>query len=367
MKKALIVGAGFSGCTTAMLLRKKGWSVTVIEKETFIGGGCRTFFHGGHPFTYGPRHFLSPYKEAFDFLNKFVPLRLIKKINYTFIEGDSAFYTYPIHQDDIKKMPESKDIEKELLSLAGERDVRNFEEFWLNRVGQTLYDKYIKEYNKKAWMLNSNREMDYGFEATVKLKPLETGERHEFKEWYNAYPLAGDGYNRYFDIALDGCQVCLGSKISGFGLKDHLISVDGRRLKGDIIISTISPDTLMDYQYGELKYVGREFHQVVLPTEFVFPQDVYFIYYPNSSEAQTRAVEYKKFTLHKSPYTLIGLEIPSLKNKLYPTMIKSEVDKARKYIDALPEGVYSTGRMGVYRYIDIDDVILQSIELVKKI
>jgi UDP-galactopyranose mutase len=367
MKKALIIGAGFTGCTTAMLLKQKGWAVTVIEKDGFIGGGCRTFFHGGHPFTCGPRHFLSPFQEAFDFLNKIVPLRQIKKVNYTFIESDETFYTYPIHENDIRNMPDFEKIEKELFSRPEESRANNFEEFWINRVGQTLYNKYIKEYNKKAWMLNSNTEMDFGFEATVKLKPLEKGEHHEFKEWFNCYPQPRDGYNHYFDVALDGCEVLLNAKISGFDLSNCTIHVDGRKLKGDIIVSSISPDTLLDYQFGELKYVGRDFHQIVLPVEFAFPKDVYFVYYPNKSEAHTRTVEYKKFTLHKSPYTLIGLEFPSQKNKLYPTMIKSEVEKAKKYLDALPDKVFSMGRMGIYRYIDIDDCILQAIEFAKKV
>ena len=108
-------------------------------------------------------------------------------------------------------------------------------------------------------------------------------------------------------------------------------------------------------------------HKVVLPLEHVFPEDVYFIYYPNASEAHTRVVEYKKFTLHDSPHTLLGVEVPSLKNKLYPTMIQAEVDKAQKYIDALPEKVYSVGRMGTYRYIDIDDIILESQEFVESL
>ena len=105
----------------------------------------------------------------------------------------------------------------------------------------------------------------------------------------------------------------------------------------------------------------------LLPIESIFPDNVYFLYYPNNTETQTRVVEFKKFTLHKSPYTLLLLEVPSLNNKLYPTMIKSEVDKAQKYIDALPKDVYSLGRMGIYRYIDIDDVILQAKDFVKKL
>lgn len=367
MKKAIIIGAGFSGTTAAMLLKDKGWDVTIIEKNGFIGGGCRTFFYAGHPFTYGPRHFLSPYKEAYEFIGKYVPMRDIKKINYTFIEGDQAFYTYPVHEDDIEKMPEAARIRGELDARPAESNAQNFEEFWINRLGETLYGKFIKEYNKKAWLLNSNVDMDFGFEATVKLRPLETGTRYEFKEWFNCYPVPRDGYNRYFDIAVEGCRVLLGANISGYELGKKTVHLGKEELKGDIIISTISPDALLDYQFGELKYVGRDFHQIILPIERALPEDVYFLYFPNSSEAHTRVVEYKKFTLHKSPYTLLGLEIPSLKNKLYPTLIRSEVEKADKYIKALPNDVYSIGRMGIYRYIDIDDVILQAKELAGKL
>ena len=83
MKKAIVIGSGFSGCMFAMMLREKGWHVTVVEKSKITGGGVRTFYHGGHPFTYGPRHFIGPEssRPAYDFLNKIIPMRsLIKKI-----------------------------------------------------------------------------------------------------------------------------------------------------------------------------------------------------------------------------------------------------------------------------------------------
>ena len=60
MKKAVIIGAGMGGLTPAFLLRQKGWDVTIVDQAPFTGGGVRTFFHGGHPYTFGPRHFLSP-------------------------------------------------------------------------------------------------------------------------------------------------------------------------------------------------------------------------------------------------------------------------------------------------------------------
>ena len=367
MKSAIIIGAGISGCIPAMLLRAKGWEVTVVDKAGLIGGGVRTFFHGGHPYTFGPRHFLSPYPEAFEFLNKYVPLRHISKINYTYIESEENFYTYPIHEDDIPKMSASEKIYQELASLPTEYNSRNFEEFWIQRVGETLYGKYVKNYNRKAWLLDSNTEMDFGIEATVKRRPLESGERYEYKDWYNCYPIAHDGYNHLFDVALEGCNVLLNTTITGFDLERRAIDIGGKSLTADVLISTISPDEIMERQFGELRFVGREFHKIVLPVPSVFPEDVYFIYYPNASETHTRMVEYKKFTLHQSPHTFLGLEVPSLKNKLYPMMIQSEVDKAQRYIDALPEDVYSVGRMGKYRYLDIDDIILESIKFVEEL
>ena len=59
-KSAAIIGGGFSGCSYAYFLAKNGWDVIIIEKSNLIGGGVKTFFHGGHPFTYGPRHFIAP-------------------------------------------------------------------------------------------------------------------------------------------------------------------------------------------------------------------------------------------------------------------------------------------------------------------
>ena len=72
----------------------------------------------------------------------------------------------------------------------------------------------------------------------------------------------------------------------------------------------------------------------------------------------TRAVEYKKLTRHQAPTSLIGIEIPSLSNRLYPLPFKSELVKAQRYFAELPEGVFSIGRAGRYDYIlDIDDSI----------
>lgn len=371
MKKAIVIGSGFTGCMFAMMLRQKGWEVVVIEKAPIAGGGVRTFYHGGHPFTYGPRHFIGPESSqpAFEFLDKIVPMRHLDKMNYSYQEKDDLFVSYPTHADDIEKLSDADKIRAELDSLPEETEATNFEEFWMGRVGETLYERFNKHYNLKAWQLESNTEMDFGFEATVKRKPLETGSRYEFHTGFiNAYPIAHDGYNGFFGVALDGCEVRLETEVVNFDLDNCTVHLkDGDKINGDIMISTVSPDIPLEFCWGELAYVGRDFFKIVLPIEQALPDDVYFLYYPNPSEQQTRVTEFKKFTLHESPNTLISLEVPSMKNKLYPTMIKTEVDLAQRYVDALPDNIYSVGRMGTYRYVDIDDIILQGLEFKKTI
>ena len=367
MKTATVIGSGISGCMYAWALRQRGWDVTVIEKVGITGGGVRTFSHGGHPFTYGPRHFLSPYPEAYEFMNKVVPMRDLKKINYSFQEDLEGFFTYPPHEDDIKSLPEADQIHQELKDRPEVAEGDNFGDYYTQRIGKTLYERFTKNYNKKAWMLESNAEMDFGLAATVKRNPLESGERHEFKDWFNCYPIAKDGYNVFFDFALDGCTVRLNTEIVDFDLdKPEVILSDGERVRSDLLVSTISPDTLFNFEHGELHYVGRECYFIVLPIEEIFPEDVYFIYYPSKNVKHTRVVEFKKFTLHESPNTLLVLEVPSMVNKLYPMMIQKEVDLAQRYIDALPDHVMSVGRMGTYRYVDIDDIIMAGIEFSKE-
>ena len=76
MKKALIIGGGTAGCAAAHVLALQGgWKVTLVEKAAFLGAGVRTQWYGGHPYTFGPRHFLTQNEDVFEFLNKYCPLR----------------------------------------------------------------------------------------------------------------------------------------------------------------------------------------------------------------------------------------------------------------------------------------------------
>jgi len=366
MTKVLVVGGGMAGCCAAHFLSKKGWDVTLVEKDAFLGGGCKTHFYGGHPYTNGPRHFLTQDEKLFEFLNRYVPMRRIPEHEFlTYIERDPGFYHYPIHQDDIGLMPDREKIRQELSNRREIHSARNLEEYWIGSVGMTLYSKFVDSYSKKMWQVDSNTEIDT-FDWSPKGATLKIGPKAAWTEAISAFPFKINGYDDYFDIATGDAEVHLNTTIEEYDVERYRVKIQGEWHTYDIIVSTISPEIILNNAFGPLRWVGRDFLKVVLPVEEVFPPNVYFLYYAND-EPFTRIVEYKKFYRYSSPSTLMVIEIPSFSNKLYPYPVRRDQEIAQKYFDALPENVFSIGRAGSYRYIDIDDVILQSMNLVEKV
>ena len=380
MKKALVIGGGFAGCAAAhQLVLQGGWEVTLIESASFLGGGNKTLWYGGHPHTFGPRHFLTQNEQVYAFLNEHCPLRRCNDhVFLTYVQQDDQFYNYPIHYDDVPRMPEADQIAQELAPIMDERKkmgkvegaiaAKNLEEFWVASVGQTLYDKFIKSYSKKMWLVDDNRKID-DFGWSPKGVALKEGGREAWDVAISAYPIAADGYDEYFRVATAGVQVRLNTRIDAFDIPKKTVHVNGKPERYDVIVNTISPDLLFEKAYGELPYVGRDFHAFVLPIAHAFPPNVYFIYYAGT-EKFTRIVEYKQFTRQRydDNSTILGLEIPSRHGRYYPMPIQSEYARAERYLSELPEGVFSIGRAGSYQYrVDIDDCIEQAMDVARRL
>ena len=352
MKRALILGGGFAGCTTAHLLKRAGWDVTLIEKESALGGGCRTHFYGGHPFTYGPRVYYGYSEAVFEWLHSFVPIRQFPFELSTYVESAQKFYSYPIHEADlpdlITKFPH---IQSELEARDNGKPPEDFQEYWIQRVGKTLYDLFVNNYSKKMWMIGDNRIFDI-FKWSAKDRPIESGTRAAYKGSYIGYPVAPNGYNNYFDAMTRGVDV-------------KFNSVSNSRAF-DVVVSTIPIDEFCNYEFGELPYVGRDFSVFILPVKQAFPGDVRFCHYAGS-EPHTRITEFKKITYHESPDSLFVLETPSKNNKLYPYLTKENTALAQKYLDTLEDNVFSIGRLGTYKYSTIEQTIVQAFKCFEKI
>jgi UDP-galactopyranose mutase len=366
-KKILIIGGGFAGVASARLLSElKNTKITLLEKSSSLGAGVRTNFYGGHPYTFGPRHFLTHNKDVFNYLNKIVPMRSCGEHEFiTYVEQDNQFYNYPLHINDLEKMPDKKKIKKEL-SKKKELKIKNskdMEDYWINSIGKTLYGKIIEKYNKKMWLVDNNKKIDT-FKWSPKGATLKRGPRAAWDKAISAYPIKLNGYNDFFDkIKKTNIEINLNSSLRIKNLKQKMFYINNKIKKFDIVISTISPDFFFKKKYGELPFIGRDFHKIVFPSKNIFPKNVYFLYYANN-EKFTRLVEYKKFTKHKSNTTLVGMEIPSKNGKHYPVPFKKEIIKSQKYIRDFPDWFFSIGRAGTYRYeVDIDDCIEQAMEI----
>lgn len=372
MKKALIIGGGFAGCAASHVLSLQNcWDITLIERSSQLGAGVRTQWYGGHPYTFGPRHFLTKNEDVFHFLNKYCPLRSCgDHIFYSYVEKDGNFYNYPIHKDDIQLMPDKEIIYDELNSsneLNALKNSDSLEDYWISSVGQTLYSKFVEGYSKKMWQIDDNKKID-DFSWSPKGVALKEGKREAWDEAISAYPYAKNGYDDYFKISTENTKVLLNTHIENFDIPNKTVFFKKEKHSYDIIINTISPDIVMNFTYGELPYIGREFHKFVLPIKFAFPENVYFLYY-TGNEKFTRLVEYKKFTRQKydENTTIIGMEIPVIDGaKHYPLPFKAEITKAKKYINDMPDGVFSIGRAGKYQYgYDIDDCIESALNVGK--
>jgi UDP-galactopyranose mutase len=371
MKKVLIIGGGFAGCSSAHLLSEiKDLKITLVDKSPFLGAGVRTFFYGTHPYTFGPRHFLTQNKKVYEYLNKIVPLRNCNEHEFlTYVEKDNQFYHYPINYDDIKIMPDKKKILDQIKnqSLIKIKNSKNMEDFWVNSIGKILYDKVINTYTKKMWMVQSNKEIDT-FKWSPKGATIKRGKAAAWEQAISCYPKKINGYNDFFDQLYNKkIKIKLNSNVKLLSINKKTFLINNKKENFDIVVNTISPDDIFDKKFGELKYIGRDFHKIVFPVEHVFPKNVYFLYYANN-EKFTRLVEYKKFTKHKSKTSLIGMEIPSMNGKHYPLPFKKEIKKSHKYFNIMPDRFYSIGRAGTYRYeVDIDDCIEQSMEIYNEI
>jgi len=362
-KTILILGAGFAGCTTAYLLNKEGFDVTILDKEKLPGGGCRTRWYGGHPYTLGPRIFFTRDEEIIKLMTSFLEINQSQNKTWSYIEKDKQFYHYPIYALDIPRMPDKDEINSQLEERKGKTPrVDNFENYWIDAIGSNLYYKFIDKYSKKMWNIDSNQKLSADFKWVNRGVPIREQDTRLYGDMFQGYPSASDGYNQFFEKALKGCKFISECKVESF--KDRKVKTNKGDFTGDVIVNTLSVDTLFNNQFGELKYSGRKLLKIVLPLENVLPKDIMWIHY-SGDESFTRVTEFNKITDHKSKDTLIIVETPSKQGKHYPVQIKEERERFLKYEKLFPKDFYSIGRLGSFSYKGIPDVMRDAINTTK--
>lgn len=366
--RAVIIGGGFAGTTVAHLLAREGWKVTIVERERNLGGGCRTFFHAGHPFTYGPRVYYGYSQKVWDWVTRFIEMRRfpfeLRTLAHEPAGEDRAFWSYPPHEKDVPLYPRTQQIQRELAERDNEREPRDFEEYWQQKVGPTLYDMFVDHYSRKMWMIGDNKVFDI-FKWSAKDHPMEKGSREAYKGSLLGYPVRPDGYNRYFEQMIDSPNIELIYGTRAQWLYNDAVRVGlNKVITGDVIINTGPIDDLVGAE-NALPYVGREFKLLVLPCEQVFLGDVRFCHYASPEDEWTRVTEFKKLTYHESPHTLLVLEKPTKEGrwaKLYPYLTKANTARVDGMLAELPMHVKSIGRLGRYKYTTIEQTIVDAFD-----
>ena len=364
-KRIAIIGTGFSGTTIADLLSKdSGNSITLFETNSHPGGGCWTKYYGGHPYTLGPRIFYTPKSKTFEYLDSKVKIRQYVTRSLSYVEADDNFYSYPLQWKDIERMPDKEKVKSELDSLNPEEiSIENFESYWLSAIGPTMYEKFVNNYSKKMWSIDSNKELSANFEWINKGTPIRNGDERLFGDQLTGYPFNIDGYNSFFKNILKDKEVHYSSKVVHID-RDKLeltFEKNGQKEKfsADLIINTGHTDEVFNFEHGELAYSGRQLIKVVLPSEYAFEKDYEWVHY-SGEEEYTRIVDFKKVTQHKSPNCLLTIEIPADVNRLYPKQIDSELTKYKNYQNDFPNNYFCLGRLGNFKYTGICDAIDQA-------
>ena len=331
-KKAIILGAGPSGLVTAWKLLENNWEVEIYEKLSIPGGMCRSWKWGNHILDTGPHifHTNDKYLKKF-WLEEFGDLLKEGEFWCKNVKGDNfdEYWDYPLSWESISKYPEilKTKIVKELKNLSPEQSARakNFKEYILSQVGETLFEMFFNKYPKKIWGIKTN-------EMTAEWAPKRIEIRQKSLPFYygqfSAVGKKGTGaiYERIKDkiISLGG-KIFFNETINKIETKkDTIISlstVSGKKIlfnNSDKCVSTI-PLTLTASLLGyktNLKFRGIKSVYLKFKETRILPDDINWLYYDSDNVIFNRVTETKTMSADTSPAdeTILTAEITFSKN-----------------------------------------------------
>jgi UDP-galactopyranose mutase len=344
-------------------LHKKGKSCLVIEKRGEVGGNIFTEnIQGINVHKYGAHIFHTSDKSVWDYVNSFAEFNNF--INQPLARYKNECYNLPFNmntftklwQDVFTPLDAQKRIDEER-RLNYVRTPENLEEQAINLVGRTVYEKLIKGYTKKQW----GRECTTLPPFIIKRLPVRfTFDNNYFNDRYQGIPIGG--YTQIIKKMLDGIDVRL--HCDYFSNKADYNNVANK------IIYTGAIDRLFDYKYGKLEYRTLEFKTRVenVPNY----QGNAVVNYTSEDVPYTRIIEHKHFEFGNQPITIITEEFPKKWQEgdepYYPINDEKNNALADTYKNEAKKCGYITGgRLGDYRYYNMDEVIKKALALVQNL
>ena len=363
----LIVGSGLYGATIAQQAKKAGKSVLVIDKRPNIGGNIYTEkVEGINVHKYGAHIFHTNNKEVWDYVTSFVDFNRFTNSPVANYKGE--LYSMPFNMYTFNKMwgvvtPEeaAAKIEEQKKEITGEP--KNLEEQAISLVGRDIYEKLVKGYTEKQW----GRDCKDLPAFIIKRLPVRlTLDNNYFNALYQGIPIGG--YTKLIEKMLEGIEVRLNV--------DYLENKEELDKLAEKVIYTGPIDAYFDYKLGTLEYRSVRFENEILDKPNF--QGNAAVNYTDRETPWTRIIEHKWFEFGKDengndlPKTVISREYSSewkLGDEPYYPVNDAKNSTLYEQYKALAEAednVIFGGRLGEYKYYDMDKTIEVALAAAKK-
>ena len=359
----LIVGCGLFGATFANKALEKGKSVLIIDKRSHIAGNAYTEeIEKIHVHVYGAHIFHTSYENVWEYVNKFASFNNF--INNVIAQYKNERYHLPFNMNTFHELwgvnteEEVKAIIAKQIKDAGIKEITNLEEQAISLVGTDVYKKLIKGYTEKQW----GRDCKDLPPFIIKRLPLRfTFDNNYFNDKYQGIPIGG--YTKMVAKMIEGADVLLNTNFKDF--------IKANPNVADKIIYTGPIDEYFDFKLGKLEYRTVEFE--VETYDKPDYQGNAVINYTEREVPYTRIIEHKYFDKHDDQTkTIISKEYPSEysdgKEPYYPVNNERNSSLVEEYkkLAEKEKNVFFKGRLGEYKYYDMDDVILSALEFAEE-
>ena len=358
----LVVGSGLYGAVFAREAADRGKKVLVIDKRPNVAGNIYTEkVEGIHVHKYGAHIFHTSDKQIWDYVNRFAEFN--NYINSPVAVYKDELYNLPFNMNTFSRMwnirtPEqAKEIIASQIADLGITEPHNLEEQALSLVGRDVYEKLIKGYTEKQW----GRDCKELPAFIIKRLPLRfVYDNNYFNDRYQGIPIGG--YTAIIEKMLEGIEVRTGTDYFDF-IRDNKNIARKTIFTGMI-------DEYYGYCYGPLQYRSVRFETEVLDCENYQGNAV--VNYTDREVPYTRIIEHKHFEFGKQPKTVISREYSSEWKQgmepYYPVNNEENnalYEKYRELADKESNVIFG-GRLGQYKYYDMDKVIAAALECAGK-
>lgn len=357
----LIVGAGLFGSIFAYEAKKRGYTCLVVDKRNHIGGniyteeieGIQVHKYGAHIF-HTSNSFVWKYIQQFAEFNRYT--------NSPIARYQDEVYNMPFNMNTFNKLwgvitpQQAKDKIKEQIKESGIQTPHNLEEQAISLVGKDIYEKLVKGYTQKQWGRPCKELPSF----IIKRLPVRfTYDNNYFNDTYQGIPIGG--YTKIIEKMLNGIEVRLNC--------DFFVHRKELQTVAKTIVFTGMIDQYYDYCFGELEYRSLRFEEEILDVDNYQGNAV--VNYNEYEIPYTRIIEHKHFEFGTQPKTVITREYPAAWSKgdepYYPMNDDKNNALYEKYKSLADKesNVIFGGRLGMYKYFDMHNVIDEALKCVK--